>query len=132
MQVLIHACTVVLSSRSKSRQFILIGKVKKGIYAPKNVEWGLCSDTKVFPEGDASPPSAFTVLPIVIEKSKRTVIIHGRAGFVLIAEGSVTGLLNVWFLAKSKSALKDKDRSSEVGSLFILLSPPLIACSMLF
>ena len=61
--------------------------VKKAIHAPQNVKWKLCSDTKVFPNGDASPPSALSVLPSVIEKSKKTVIIHGLADYVLITEG---------------------------------------------
>jgi carboxypeptidase D len=48
----------------------------------------LCT-VDVFPQdGDASLPSAFTVLPNVIEKSKRSVIVHGLADFVLIADGT--------------------------------------------
>ena len=62
--------------------------VKKAIHAPVNVNWTLCTDTNVFPYGDASLPSAFTVLPNVIEKSKRSVIVHGLADFLLIAEGA--------------------------------------------
>jgi len=61
--------------------------VKAAIHAP-NVSWQECATSHVFPEGDASPPTAFSVLPSVIEKSNRTVIIHGRADFVLIAEGT--------------------------------------------
>jgi len=64
--------------------------VKKAIHAPLDVNWTLCSNVDVFPHNDdASLPSAFTVLPNVIEKSDRTVIVHGLADFVLIAEGSV-------------------------------------------
>jgi len=48
----------------------------------------LCTDTTVFPQGDASLPPAFTVLPNVIEKSNRSVIVHGLADFVLIADGA--------------------------------------------
>ena len=64
--------------------------VKKAIHAPVDVDWTLCSDTitNVFPNGDASLPPAFTVLPNVIEKSKRSVIVHGLADFILIAEGA--------------------------------------------
>ena len=40
----------------------------------------------MFPRGDGSLPS-FTVLPNVIEKSERTVVVHGLADFILIAEG---------------------------------------------
>jgi carboxypeptidase D len=62
--------------------------VKEAIHAPANVTWALCTDTNVFPSGDASPPSVFTVLPNVIEKSKRSVIVHGLADFLLIADGA--------------------------------------------
>ena len=62
--------------------------VKEAIHASIDVDWTLCTDTNVFPNGDASLPSAFTVLPNVIEKSKRSVIVHGLADFRLIAEGA--------------------------------------------
>jgi carboxypeptidase D len=61
--------------------------VKKAIHAPQNVSWAECSNKDVFPNGDGSLPSAFSVLPNVIEKSQRTVIVHGLADFILIAEG---------------------------------------------
>ena len=59
------------------------------IHAPTIVTWAECSiDTPVFPHGDASLPSAFTVLQNVIEKNNRTVIVHGQADYNLIAEGT--------------------------------------------
>ncbi|KAG6873608.1 hypothetical protein C0995_013981 [Termitomyces sp. Mi166 len=61
--------------------------VKKAIHAPVDVSWEECSSINVFPRGDASLPSALSVLPNVIEKSNRTVIVHGLADFILIAEG---------------------------------------------
>ena len=61
--------------------------VKKAIHAPLHVTWEECSDINVFPHGDKSLPPAFTVLPNVIEKSERSVIVHGLADFILIAEG---------------------------------------------
>jgi carboxypeptidase D len=61
--------------------------VKKAIHAPVNVSWTECSKDPVFPNKDASLPSSLTVLPNVIEKSKRSVIVHGLADFILIAEG---------------------------------------------
>ena len=61
--------------------------VKAAIHAP-NVPWQECAPIDVFPKGDASPPAVFSVLPSVIEKSNRTVLIHGLADFVLIAEGA--------------------------------------------
>jgi carboxypeptidase D len=62
--------------------------VKAAIHAPADVDWTLCTDTEVFPNGDSSLPPAFTVLPKVIEKSKRSVIVHGLGDFLLIANGA--------------------------------------------
>jgi carboxypeptidase D len=62
--------------------------VKAAIHAPVEVEWAECGEANVFPNGDASLPPAYTVLPNVIEKSQRVVIVHGLADFVLIAEGT--------------------------------------------
>ena len=61
--------------------------VKRAIHAPTNVTWTECSNINVFPDGDASLPSGLTVLPNIIEKSERSVIVHGLADFILIAEG---------------------------------------------
>ena len=55
---------------------------------PDHVDWVECTDINVFPNGDSSLPPAFTVLPNVIEKSKRSVIVHGLGDFILIAEGA--------------------------------------------
>jgi len=68
--------------------------VKKAIHAP-DTTWTECSNVDVFPTGDQSLPSSLSVLPNVIEKSNRTVIVHGLADFVLIAEGWVFPLC--WF-----------------------------------
>ena len=62
--------------------------VKAAIHAPADVDWMLCTDTNVFPQGDASLPPAFTVLPNVIEKSKRSVIVQGLTDYLLIAGGT--------------------------------------------
>ncbi|KAJ3773603.1 alpha/beta-hydrolase [Lentinula raphanica] len=62
--------------------------VKLAIHAPVDVDWTECSNVDVFPRGDSSLPPAFTVLPNVIEKSERSVIAHGLADFILIAEGA--------------------------------------------
>jgi len=63
--------------------------VKQHIHAPADVDWTECADNvNVFPHGDASLPSSFGPLPDVIAKSKRTVIVHGLADFILIAEGT--------------------------------------------
>ena len=59
--------------------------VKRALHAPVNVSWTECQDG-VFPGGDKSPYSYY-VLPHVIEKSVRTVIVHGQIDYQLIAEG---------------------------------------------
>lgn len=63
--------------------------VKQAIHAPVDVTWGECADENrpVFPNGDNSLPSGLTVIPNIIEKSERSVIVHGLADYVLIAEG---------------------------------------------
>ncbi|KAG1800316.1 Alpha/Beta hydrolase protein [Suillus plorans] len=60
--------------------------VKEAIHAPVNTDWFACSPD-VFETEDSSLPPAFTVLPNVIEKSQRTVIVRGLADFRLIADG---------------------------------------------
>ncbi|CAA7269655.1 unnamed protein product [Cyclocybe aegerita] len=63
--------------------------VKQAIHAPLSTSWEECSNINVFTgRGDQSLPPAFTVLPNVVEKNNRTVIVHGLADFILIAEGT--------------------------------------------
>ncbi|RDB20370.1 hypothetical protein Hypma_012577 [Hypsizygus marmoreus] len=74
--------------------------VKKAIHAPGSVTWNECSDINVFPRGDGSLPSALSVLPNVIEKNNKTVIIHGLADFILIAEGTRIVIQNMTWNGK--------------------------------
>ncbi|KAI0285118.1 Alpha/Beta hydrolase protein [Russula aff. rugulosa BPL654] len=72
--------------------------VKAAIHAPADVDWTLCAGfagVNVFPQDDSSLPSSLTVLPNVIEKSNRSVITHGLADFVYIAEGARIVLQNM-------------------------------------
>ncbi|KXN88358.1 Carboxypeptidase cpdS [Leucoagaricus sp. SymC.cos] len=73
--------------------------VKQAIHAP-NVPWEECSNINVFPNRDGSLPSALSVLPNVIEKSNRTVIVHGLADFILIAEGARIAIQNMTWNGK--------------------------------
>ncbi|GJJ15863.1 hypothetical protein Clacol_010141 [Clathrus columnatus] len=68
--------------------------VKQAIHAPLDVDWTECSNINVFPHGDNSLPSSLSVLPNVIEKSERSVIVHGLADFILIAEGTRIAIQN--------------------------------------
>ena len=71
-------------------------EVKEAIHAPVDVEWSECANTNVFVRGgDTSLPPAYTVLPSVIEKSERAVVVHGLADFILIAEGTEIILQNM-------------------------------------
>ena len=64
--------------------------MKTAIHAPLDVNWEECSNVDVFLRNDdTSLPPTLSVLPSVIEKNERTVIVHGLADFILIAEGCV-------------------------------------------
>ncbi|KAF9506080.1 hypothetical protein BS47DRAFT_1378162 [Hydnum rufescens UP504] len=65
--------------------------VQDAIHAP-HIDWTVCSNNPVYVgDGDTSLGSSLSVLPNVIEKSARTVIMHGGVDFVLIAEGTSGG-----------------------------------------
>ncbi|KAF6743526.1 alpha/beta-hydrolase [Ephemerocybe angulata] len=75
-------------------------EVKRALHAPENFTWEECSSDDVFPNGDASPPSVHKILPGVIAKSTRSVIIHGLADFILIADGSRIAIQNMTWNGK--------------------------------
>ncbi|KAI9059042.1 alpha/beta-hydrolase [Trametes sanguinea] len=91
--------------------------VKKVIHAPLNVTWEECSDINVFPRGDHSLPPAFTVLPSVIEKSERAVIVHGLADFILIAEGTRIVIQNMTWNGKQGFQLPIQNDSFVVDGM---------------
>ena len=61
--------------------------VKKAINAPINHNWAECQGPVL--AKDTSAPSAYSVLPRVIEKNKKTIIGHGNADFILLLNGTV-------------------------------------------
>jgi len=71
--------------------------VKMAIHAPLNVSWVECSNENVFlhNDDDTSLPPAFTVLPSLIEKNQRTVIVQGLGDFILIADGARIAIQNM-------------------------------------
>lgn len=70
--------------------------VKEALHAPLDVDWQICSNENVFVgDGDTSLPPVFTVLPSIIEKSERSVIVNGLADFLLIAEGARIAIQNM-------------------------------------
>lgn len=70
--------------------------VQKAINAPVQ-EWEECSGPVFKKGGDQSPPSGLSVLPRVIEKSKRTVIGHGMLDYILIMNGTLLMVQNMTF-----------------------------------
>ena len=82
----------------QTQEFIYFDRqdVKEAIHAPTDVTWTECSNIDVFPQGDASlPPALNGVLQNVIEKSNRSVVVHGLGDFILIAEGTRVVLQNM-------------------------------------
>jgi carboxypeptidase D len=66
--------------------------VQKAINAPIG-PWQECGDVAL--EKDSSLPSGLTILPSVIERSKRTIIAHGNLDFILLKEGSLLTIQNM-------------------------------------
>ncbi|KAI0061166.1 alpha/beta-hydrolase [Artomyces pyxidatus] len=93
----------VLGFPRSTQEFVYFNRtdVQDAIHAP-HVEWAACANGDVYvnattgaPGNDQSIPSTLSVLPNVIEKSERTVIIHGLADFILVAEGTRIAIQNM-------------------------------------
>ncbi|CAL1711151.1 unnamed protein product [Somion occarium] len=93
----------VLGFPRDTQQFTYFNRtdVQRAIHAP-HIEWQSCTDTSVYINRttggagrDQSIPSTLSVLPNVIEKSVRTVIVHGLADFILTAEGTRIAIQNM-------------------------------------
>ncbi|KAF8319697.1 alpha/beta-hydrolase [Clavulina sp. PMI_390] len=70
-------------------------EVQDAIHAP-HISWSECSNINVYVDGvDNSVPSMLSVMPNVIEKSARTVVMHGLVDYVLIAEGTRIAIQNM-------------------------------------
>jgi carboxypeptidase D len=68
--------------------------VKKAINAPTDHSWTECGGP-VFVRGDTSAPSANTVLPGVIDRTKNVIIGHGELDMILIANGTLLAIQNM-------------------------------------
>ncbi|KAF8510568.1 alpha/beta-hydrolase [Hysterangium stoloniferum] len=93
----------VLGFPRSTQEFIYFNRtdVQDAIHAP-HMAWSSCSNRAVYvnattgrPSNDQSIPSTLSVLPNVIEKSVRTVIVHGLADFILVAEGTRIAIQNM-------------------------------------
>lgn len=73
--------------------------LKRAIHVDESKAWTECTDDNVFQgaarHDDSSPPPDRSVLPGVIEKSRRTVIQHGTYDYVLIANGTALAIQNM-------------------------------------
>ena len=93
----------VLGFPRSTQEFIYFNRsdVQDAIHAP-HVTWTDCANRNVYinPQtgrggSDQSIPSTLSVLPNVIEKSERTIIVHGLADFILLAEGTRIAIQSV-------------------------------------
>ncbi|KAJ7729524.1 alpha/beta-hydrolase [Mycena maculata] len=87
----------VLGFPRSTQEFIYFNRtdVQDAIHAP-HIVWNACATESVYlPGGDQSIPSTLSVLPNVIEKSERVVIVHGLADFILVAEGTRIAIQNM-------------------------------------
>ncbi|KAF9471362.1 alpha/beta-hydrolase [Pholiota conissans] len=93
----------VLGFPRSTQEFIYFNRtdVQDTIHAP-HINWQSCTDNSVYinpttggPGRDTSIPSTLSVLPNVIDKSIRTVIVHGLADFILVAEGTRIAIQNM-------------------------------------
>ncbi|KAF9894424.1 hypothetical protein FE257_007927 [Aspergillus nanangensis] len=63
--------------------------------------------------GDPSPPSSFTKLPSVVERTNNTIVAHGALDFALVAEGTLATIQNM-----SWNGARGFQREPE-GALFV-------------
>jgi carboxypeptidase D len=96
-------------------------EVQKAINAPIQ-PWQECSDVAL--QEDTSLPSGLTILPSVIERSKRTIIAHGNLDFILLKEGSLLTIQNMTWNGKQGFQTQPKadfyvpyHRESNLGSI---------------
>ncbi|KAI0051492.1 alpha/beta-hydrolase [Auriscalpium vulgare] len=85
--------------QSQSPIYFARSDVKAAIHAPQSAQWTECNSA-VFPNGDNSLLATYTVLPDVIQRSVRTVIVTGAADFSLLTEGTRLALQNMTWNGK--------------------------------
>ncbi|KAL4245091.1 Carboxypeptidase [Abortiporus biennis] len=93
----------VLGFPRSTQEFVYFNRtdVQRAIHAP-HINWEACSEGSVYINRttggagrDQSVASTLSVLPNVIEKSVRTVIVHGLADFILCSEGTRIAIQNM-------------------------------------
>ncbi|KAG8793197.1 hypothetical protein FRC12_003568 [Ceratobasidium sp. 428] len=94
--------------------------VQDAIHAP-HINWSECSAIDVFVHGrDNSVPVMLSVMPNVIEKSERTVVMHGGIDYVLIAEGTRIAIQNMTWGGKQGFQTPIKDESFIIEGFGVL------------
>ncbi|PPQ77206.1 hypothetical protein CVT25_011052 [Psilocybe cyanescens] len=123
----------VLGFPRDTQQFIYFNRtdVQDAIHAP-HIDWSSCTDNSVYidpatggPGSDTSIPSTLSVLPNVIDKSVRTVIVHGLADFILVAEGTRIAIQNMTWGGAQGFHTPIKDESFTVKNMDSMASEKL-------
>ncbi|EXJ93307.1 carboxypeptidase [Capronia coronata CBS 617.96] len=73
--------------------------VQAAINAPPT-NYVTCGDDSLFPGGDKSPPSSFTALPSVIERTNNVIVGSGLLDFLLLTNGTLMTLNNMTWNGK--------------------------------
>ncbi|KAF8604918.1 alpha/beta-hydrolase [Ceratobasidium sp. AG-I] len=94
--------------------------VQDAIHAPR-ISWSECSSIDVYINGtDNSVPVMLSVMPNVIEKSERTVVMHGGIDYVLIDEGTRIAIQNMTWGGKQGFQTPIKDESFVIEGFGVL------------
>ncbi|PLW50001.1 hypothetical protein PCASD_01355 [Puccinia coronata f. sp. avenae] len=75
-----------------------LAEVKEAFNINGKRRWRACqenSDQSIFPNGDQSSPPALTVLPDVIQKNNRTVLVQGGLDAIIFTDGTKLALQNL-------------------------------------
>ncbi|KAK5937956.1 hypothetical protein PMZ80_009545 [Knufia obscura] len=68
--------------------------VQNAINAPPT-NYAICGDDTLFPDGDLSQPSSYTVLPSVIERTNNVIVGSGLLDYLLLTNGTLMALNNM-------------------------------------
>ncbi|ETI26220.1 hypothetical protein G647_02997 [Cladophialophora carrionii CBS 160.54] len=90
--------------------------VQQAIHAPPT-SYAICGDPELFPKGDPSPPSSFTVLPRVIEHTNNVIVGSGLLDYLLLTNGTLMTLNNMTWNGKQGFQTKPS------GQFFVPYNP---------
>jgi carboxypeptidase D len=78
---------------SRTKKYFARSDVQEQLNIPPGEKWSECGNSALVT--DKSPPTSFEVLPKVIDRSERTVIVHGNADFLLLAQSDLITIQNM-------------------------------------